>query len=79
LVKTAEFNNLLLEEFKKNAKTCGFFGFEIPKKVHVSLEAFSVENNILTPTFKMKRYEGKKFYIKEIREMYGGAKLQGDE
>ena len=33
---------------------------------------------MLTPTFKLKRNEAKKEYIKEIKEMYDGAKLQGE-
>jgi len=34
---------------------------------------------LLTPTFKLKRNEAKKFFFKEIKGMYDGAKLQGEE
>jgi hypothetical protein len=34
---------------------------------------------LLTPTFKLKRNEAKKFFLKEIKGMYDGAKLQGEE
>ena len=40
---------------------------------------FTAENDLLTPTFKLKRNEAKKFFLKEIKEMYGIAKLHGEE
>jgi long-subunit acyl-CoA synthetase (AMP-forming) len=41
--------------------------------------AFTPDNDILTPTFKLKRNEAKRFFLNEIKEMYGGLKLQGEE
>ena len=35
---------------------------EKPKEIFIATEAFSVENDILTPTFKLKRNVGKKVY-----------------
>jgi len=40
---------------------------------------FSTENDLLTPTFKLKRNDAKKYFVKEIKAMYDGAKLQGEE
>ena len=74
-----ETKDMFVAELKKKGKEHGFFGFEIPHKVYLSSEPFSVENDILTPTFKVKRNDAKKFYITQIKEMYGGAKLQGEE
>lgn len=37
-------------------------GIEKPYKFYLTTDAFSIENNILTPTFKLKRNEGKKAY-----------------
>ena len=45
-------------------------GFELVKKIHLSAELWSVENNLLTPTFKMKRVELKKYYQKQIDALY---------
>lgn len=45
-------------------------GFEVVKKVALDGEAWSVENNLLTPTFKLKRNEAKKKYIGQIDAMY---------
>jgi len=52
-----------LEELKTNAKAAGFFGFEIPLKVHLSSIAFTIENDILTPTFKLKRDKARHFFL----------------
>jgi len=41
-----------------------------PKKIHLSTEMFSVENNLLTPTFKSRRPQLQERYQKEIDEMY---------
>ena len=40
---------------------------------------FTAENELLTPTFKLKRGDAKKYFIKEIKAMYEGLKLQGEE
>lgn len=47
--------------------------------MHLTTNAFTVENDLLTPTFKLKRAEAKKFFLKEIKAMYEGSKLQGEE
>lgn len=74
--KTQEF---MTAEVKTKCKEGGFFGFEIPQKIHLTAEQWTVENELLTPTFKLKRNEAKKYYYKEIKAMYAGAKLQGEE
>jgi long-chain acyl-CoA synthetase len=45
-------------------------GFEKAKKLFVTPEPFSVENNLLTPTFKLKRKDTREKYQKQIEEMY---------
>jgi long-chain acyl-CoA synthetase len=45
----------------------------------LTTNAFSLENDLLTPTFKLKRHEAKKFFLHQIKEIYGGVKLQGEE
>lgn len=46
-------------------------GFEIVKKIHLCKEPFSVENNLLTTTMKIRRHIAKKYFKKEIEKMYG--------
>ncbi len=48
----------------------GLKGFELPKKIYLFKDKFSVENEIVTPTMKIKRHFAKKFFEKEINNMY---------
>ncbi len=48
-------------------------GLEKVRKFKLTSEAFSVENDLLTPTFKIKRPQAKKVFEKEIQAMYEGA------
>lgn len=53
-------------------KKDGLKGFENIKALYLDNEAFTVENNLLTPTFKLKRHEAKKKYQEQITAMYAG-------
>ena len=79
LIKNEKVLKLIQDDMRTLAKSAGFFGFEIPTRVHLTEIAFTAENEILTPTFKLKRNEAKKFFYAEIKNMYDGAKLQGEE
>ncbi|KAH8829531.1 hypothetical protein DL96DRAFT_1060775 [Flagelloscypha sp. PMI_526] len=58
--------SLLSKEGKKN----GLKGFEMLKRIHVSLNQFSVEDNTLTPTFKIKRKDAYNKFKKELDALY---------
>jgi long-chain acyl-CoA synthetase len=45
-------------------------GFEFVKAVHLEPEAFSVEADLMTPSFKLKRPQLQKRYQTEIDAMY---------
>ena len=45
-------------------------GFEIVKKVYLSKEAFTVENNLLTVTMKLKRHVAKNYFKEQIQKLY---------
>ena len=68
-------NKDLIEEIIKDCDDLGrkndLKGFELPKKILLIKEPFSLENNLLTPTLKLKIKLIKKKYEKEINEMYG--------
>jgi len=77
-IQTEEAQTFFLEEIKTVAKNFKLNGFEIPHKVHLTTTIFT-PMNVLTPSMKMIRTEAKNFFLKEIKQMYGGAKLQGEE
>merc|ERR1711957_483212 len=60
----------ILKELDTLARASGAKGFEVVKNVHFTLEEFSEDNGLLTPTKKVKRNEVKNTYQKEITEMY---------
>ena len=45
-------------------------GFEQIRAIHLTSEEFTVENDLLTPTFKLKREIARKVYSNQIDEMY---------
>ena len=53
------------------AKEAKLKGFEIAKTIHLESALFSVENDLLTPTFKSKRPQLQKKYQAVIDAMYG--------
>jgi len=52
------------------AKEAGLKGFEMVKKLHLDAEPWSVDNGMLTPTFKMKRNDLKKKYQAVLDALY---------
>merc|ERR1739848_379921 len=63
--KTPEANAMLLDELKKTGKAAKLKGFEIVKAVQ-----FSVETDLLTPTFKLKRPQLLKHYQSKVDALY---------
>lgn len=59
-----------LDQYTRIAKKNGLKGYEYIKGLHLTMEPFSVENGLLTPTFKVKRHEAAKFYQSQIEALY---------
>ena len=47
-----------------------FKGFEIVKKVYLSPEPFTVENDLCTPTLKVRRHIAKKYFAQQLDKLY---------
>ncbi|ORZ18049.1 hypothetical protein BCR42DRAFT_413031 [Absidia repens] len=70
LCKNPEVIQLVLAQLTKVGKKAGLHGFELAKAIHLETEPFSMENDLLTPTFKVKRPQAKKYYEAQIAAMY---------
>jgi len=70
ICKSDKLKSIIMANIKQIGKSNGLLGFEIPRSVFLSDELFSVENGLLTPTFKLKRQQAREMYEKEIEQMY---------
>jgi len=71
-------NAAILAEYTKLCKAAGLKGFEAPKAVYVTPDLFSVENGLLTPTFKVKRKEAHAAFKDPIEKMFQTLKEKED-
>jgi len=71
------FKKLIQDEINRMAVENKLSGLEKPKDIFLTLDAFSIENNILTPTFKLKRNVGREVYKAQIDKMYEALVKQG--
>uniref|UniRef100_A0A1D1ZNI3 Long-chain-fatty-acid--CoA ligase n=1 Tax=Auxenochlorella protothecoides TaxID=3075 RepID=A0A1D1ZNI3_AUXPR len=65
-----ELKKAILKELAAAAKEGGLKGFEQVRGVILESEPFSVENELMTPTFKLKRPQLQAKYQKEIDALY---------
>jgi len=70
LSQNSEVKKAILEDINKKGKEAGLKSFEQAKQIHVHAELFSVENGLLTPTFKSKRPALRKHFAQQIEDMY---------
>eukprot|EP00698_Gefionella_okellyi_P006850 TRINITY_DN164_c0_g2_i1.p2 TRINITY_DN164_c0_g2~~TRINITY_DN164_c0_g2_i1.p2 ORF type:complete len:673 (+),score=175.41 TRINITY_DN164_c0_g2_i1:4506-6524(+) len=50
-----QFHKAVVADITALGKAAKLVGYEFPKKIHIEPELFSVENDLLTPTFKLRR------------------------
>ena len=70
ICQSSVLKSILQEDIKKVSIENGLHGFEIPKAIYLEHELFSVDNGLLTPTFKLKRQQARERYEKQIEELY---------
>ena len=73
----ADFKALLMQEIDDLGRLRKLNSLEKPKELFVASEPFSVENDIVTPTFKLKRNVGAKVYQAQITAMYEALAARG--
>ncbi|KAF4321867.1 hypothetical protein BBO99_00003471 [Phytophthora kernoviae] len=70
LVNNSAFQKEVLEDMEVIAKEAQLRGFEFVKKVHFHPDAFSMDDGLITPTFKLKRPQLKKRFQTQITHLY---------
>lgn len=64
------FKKAILADMVKLADAHHCSSLEKPKAIHLVADGFSVENDLLTPTFKLKRNIAKNVFTEQINKMY---------
>jgi len=59
-----------MEDLQRIAKDSKLQGFEVIRALMIRPKEFSVDEDLLTPTMKLKRAQLRKFFQKEITELY---------
>ncbi|KAI9203595.1 uncharacterized protein BJ171DRAFT_137214 [Polychytrium aggregatum] len=70
LVANEKFKQDVLNDITSLAKINKLAGFETPKAIFLDTEVMTIDNNLLTPTLKLKRDTARDKYQKQIEEMY---------
>ena len=70
LCKNAELLKEITADVTRLATENKLSSLEKPKGIHLDSEGFSVDNDCLTPTFKLKRHAAARVYKAQIDAMY---------
>jgi len=71
------FKKEIMEDMNQLSVENKLSSLEKPKDIFITGDAFSIENDMLTPTFKLKRNIAKKGYQAQIDDMYAKLNAQG--
>jgi long-chain acyl-CoA synthetase len=63
LCGNARFKAAVMAQMKSAGDTAKLKGFEAVRDIHLESELFSVDNDLLTPTFKLKRPQVRQRYL----------------
>ena len=74
LCNNKELKKEIIKDCNEVGRSFDLKGFEIPKKVIIIKEPFSPENNLMTPTLKLKSKSIKMKYINELKDLYENNK-----
>ena len=70
LCQSPALKEAILADIRRLAQESKLAGFEIVKAIHLEPKPFSAEEDLLTPTFKLKRQKAKEKYENVIRKLY---------
>ncbi|KAI8600989.1 hypothetical protein EDD21DRAFT_375648 [Dissophora ornata] len=74
LCEDPKIKDAYLKELQKAGKAGDLRGFEFVKRVHLTTDAFTVENGMLTPTLKMRRPQVQACFKEQVQDMYADLK-----
>ncbi|KAG9293345.1 hypothetical protein G9A89_007591 [Geosiphon pyriformis] len=70
LCQEPEVKNHILQTLIRYGKANDLKGFENVKNIYLTSEQFTIENDLMTPTFKLKRHQARKYYAAQIEKLY---------
>jgi long-chain acyl-CoA synthetase len=70
LCQSPKLRQAILDDIRLLSREACLHGFEIVRNVHITHEAFTVERDMMTPTFKLKRQKIRDSYEQQIRRLY---------
>lgn len=71
---TPSFLSKLLPRLRPLTAPTHRYSYErVKTNIHISLEPFTMDNDLLTPTFKTKRNVAAQVYAKELQKLYTAA------
>ncbi|KAH0795057.1 AMP-binding enzyme family protein [Histomonas meleagridis] len=70
ICKSKELNAEIMKQMNECGKRHKLFGYQYVKAIHVDTKEWTVENDLLTPTFKLRRKKVGDMYKKQIDELY---------
>ncbi|KZS99134.1 long-chain-fatty-acid-CoA ligase [Sistotremastrum niveocremeum HHB9708] len=82
LVRASQDENVkraILEALHNEGRKAKLRGFEMVKRIHVTLDPFTAENGLLTPTFKIRRRDAHAKYKAELDALYAIGSSSGSK
>lgn len=76
ICKSQALNQALMAMIKSISRDHSLHGFEIVRAIFLESTPFTVEKDLMTPTFKLKRNKVRDLYEKEIQNLYRTAAMQ---
>ncbi|XP_019624807.1 PREDICTED: long-chain-fatty-acid--CoA ligase 6-like [Branchiostoma belcheri] len=70
LCANKDIKDAIMADLNRMAKEGGLKSFEQVKQIHLHHKLFTTEDDLLTPTFKLKRPQARKYFAKELEEIY---------
>lgn len=70
LCRNANVNKFLIQELERIGKENGLSSLEQAKKIYLYPGTVSIESGLLTPTYKIKRFDMRKFFESKINFLY---------